>query len=337
MRAVSEFRLLLLIPLLWLLVGAAVVLAQSPDCPPGSDRPDCRSPSRAEGRGEPTTPFPFDISGQEGGATYVATASSGATRCREDTVVQDPRTWQPDPGAVVTLGPAQKTNVNGVTVPMQPVDEIHTGMYLPDGQGGYYWVGEKNAIPTPNPNNEAAIEIRLKVKELADQLLGAGGATVSVGGMVIMPSSFVHQDRYDVSSSFGRYIAEQMIHEFTSRGLKVREYHLQKAIDMRPGEGDFAMSRRGPDVSVEGRNVAVLTGTYYWDKENIFVNARLVRGSDDEVLRTGSLVFAQSEVSQKMLKSTGKMLGETYVGVRDFDIMTKGPGLTDIDRGYDIK
>lgn len=335
MRAYTNFRLLMLIPLLWLLLGLATALAQpgnsrDRNCPPGSDRPDCRSPRRAEGSADERIMFPFDFSAECASGVSVAT---GGDCPPGKPVMQDPRTWQPDPGAVVTLGPHQHSMVNGVPVPMQPVQDIHTGMYLPDGQGGYLWVGEKNAIPTPNPNNEAAIEVRLKVKELADQLLGSGMGL----GLVVMPSSFVHQDRYDVSSSFGRYVAEQMIHEFTSRGVRVREYHLQKAIDMRPAQGDFAMSRRGPDVSVASRNVAVLTGTYYWDKENVFVNARLVRGGDGDVLATGSLVFAQTLVSKKMLATTGRMLGETYVGVRDYDIMTRGPGLTDIDRGFDIK
>ena len=329
MRAYTNLRLLMLIPLLWLLLGLATALAQpgmsrGRNCPPGSDRPECRSPRMTEGSADEHNTFPLTFSGDG------STVTGGASGKPE---MQDPRTWQPDPGAVVTLGSHQQTMVNGVAVPMQPVKDIHTGMYLPDGQGGYLWVGKPNVIPPPNPNNEAAIEIRLKVKELADQLLGGG----LVFGVVVMPSSFVHQDRYDVSSSFGRYAAEQLIHEFTRRGVRVREYHLQKGIDMRPAQGDFAMSRRGPNASVANRHVAVLTGTYYWDKENVFVNARLVRGGDGEVLATGSLVFAQTLVSKKMLATTGMMLGETYVGVRDFDLMTRGPGLTDIDRGFDIK
>ncbi len=322
MHVVSRLQLLLIVPLLWLALLGIALAGEGGDedyTPPPPKRKVYKAP-----------PAPKHCVDGDCFPTH-----SDYTSGPRPPSTKDPRTWQPDPGAVVTLGPAQSTLVNGKHAPVQPMKDVHTGMYLPDGQGGYIWVGAENPIPPPNPNNEAAIEIRLKAQELAEQLLCATGHCLD--GLVMMPTSLVHQDRFDLSSSFGRYMAEQLIHEFRKRGVRVREYRMQHVIDSVPGRGDFAISRRGPNTPVVGQHAMVLTGTYYFDRENVFVNARLVRGDDGEVLRTGSLVFAQTMVSKKMLATVGNILRETYIGVRDYDTAVQGAGLTDIDQGYDIK
>lgn len=323
MRFYSRLQISLVIPLLWLLLLVGVALAGE-----GGDE------SYGKHLGQTSRPMPYAGPPAHLHDACVPEPVPSYTSGPRPPSTHDPNTWQPDPGAVVTLGPGKETSMHGKQAPMQPVMDVHTGMYLPDGRGGYVWVGAQNPVPNPNPNNEAAIEVRLKAKELADQLLGAGKP---IHNLVMMPTSLVHQDRFDMSSSFGRYIAEQLIHEFRKRCVRVKEYRLQQVIDSVPGQGDFAISRRGPDTPIVGRGAMVLTGTYYFDKENVFVNARLVRGDDGEVLRTGSLVFAQTMVSKKMLATVGGILRDSYIGVKDYDIMVRGPGLTDIDQGFDIK
>ena len=76
--------------------------------------------------------------------------------------------------------------------------------------------------PCPQPKWKARAELRLKVRELASQLFEAGKDQLAGG--VTMPASFVNQDNLDSSSSFGRYIAEQLFYELNQLGVPVREY-----------------------------------------------------------------------------------------------------------------
>ncbi len=242
-----------------------------------------------------------------------------------------------DPGAgVITQKSPQKANIDGREVDVYNVESVNAGFYAPDGKGGYLFFGSDRPMVDPNPVNEAARELKLKVRELADQLL-AGMQGQPLSGVIALPTSFVNQDNFAQSSSLGRYIAEQMFFEFNQRGVPVREYRMAPGIDPAPGQGEFLLSRQISDVPHQRPDIAVLVGTYYSDAENVFVNARLIHGETGMVLRTGSMVFAQTTVSRQMLAKTGVSLAPSVTTAMDFETATQGARLTDIDQGFDIQ
>lgn len=157
----------------------------------------------------------------------------------------------------------------------------------------------------PSPNDPAyidAVELKLKCRELADQML----ATVpndALQGFVAMPTSFVDQGNTSRSSPLGRFMAEGMFYEFNQRGFPTREYRLTGHISVQGGRDDLALAA-SQVVSTTGQKwAALVVGTYYVDKDATFINARLVRASDGLVLRTGQLVLVNTPIIARMGKS----------------------------------
>ncbi len=146
-----------------------------------------------------------------------------------------------------------------------------------------------------------AVELKLKCRELADQLL----ATVpndALQGFVAMPTSFVDENNTSTSSPLGRLMAESMFYEFNQRGFPTREYRLTGQISVVGGRDDLALASN-QIVSTGQKWAALLVGTYYVDKAATFINVRLVRASDGLVLRTAQLVLPNTPVIVRMGKT----------------------------------
>lgn len=222
--------------------------------------------------------------------------------------------------------------MDGMAVPMRSMRTIDSGIVVPDGNGGLIW--REGARPEPDPSHVAARELKLKVRELADQLL-SNIDRKSMKGVTAMPVSLVNQDDFDESSSFGRYMAEALFYEFNQRGFPVREYRGGDLV-LRQGEGEFLLSRAQQQIYVDSGMTMFVAGTYYQDKQNVFVNVRMFRAADGMVLRTAQLVFPQSDVSRRMLANTGRRFEETYVGMNDYDMLTRAFDLTAFDLGEDF-
>lgn len=238
-----------------------------------------------------------------------------------------------DPGAAMkTCGPFEG-NVRGKQVPIHPQNTQHAGVLIPDGRGGYVWTGAYSPIPMPSEGEAAGRELKLKVREMADQLLSIE-STTSLAGAIALPASFVHQDDFNRSSPFGRYIAEQLFHEFNQRGMPVREYRTGNEIVSRPGEGDFFLSRGAGNVVMNSPRAAVVVGTYYHDRHNVYVNARLINGVSGMVLRTANVVFPQTEVTRGMLAHVSLKPGT--MRIMDLDTVNRATDLTAIDLGEDV-
>ena len=156
----------------------------------------------------------------------------------------------------------------------------------------------KTVLPT-DPNFIAAQEVKLKVRELADQLI-ASLPNDALTNFVALPTSFVDQNNFNSSSPLGRYLAEGLIYEFSQRGFPIREYRTDGSITMSEGMGEAALARKGAIATAKGKGNALLIGTYHQDPDVIFVNARLVRSSDGIVLRTGQVLLTPNAVTLRM-------------------------------------
>ena len=220
-----------------------------------------------------------------------------------------------DPGAGAMADGMGAVSVDGREYGLHGNAGLRAGALVPDGAGDYVWIGTDKPIALPSAEMEGARELRLKVRELASQLFEAGKDELAGG--VTMPASFVNQDNLDSSSSFGRYIAEQLFYELNQLGVPVREYRTMGRIMTRPQDGEFALTRRMEEAAPVPTAGLVLTGTYYFDKHAVFVNARLYRPLDGMVLRTANLVFAQTPVTLTMLKrGSGMRLRQAEIEVK---------------------
>lgn len=173
----------------------------------------------------------------------------------------------------------------------------------------------KAPVTAMSPEYVDAQELKLKIRELADQLL-ATMPNQSLTGLVAMPTSFVNQDNVQQSSPFGRLVGESLIYEFNQRGFPVREYRLPGYIDIIPQQGDFALLRKGLVNTTGEKWAALIIGTYYRTPDAVFVNARLVRAADGMVLRTGQLVLVNNELIVQLTTPTATATAQTASGPR---------------------
>ncbi|MDR0465760.1 MAG: hypothetical protein LBH94_00205 [Deltaproteobacteria bacterium] len=158
--------------------------------------------------------------------------------------------------------------------------------------------GYKTMLPT-DPNYIAAQELKLKVRELADQLI-ASLPNDSLADYIALPTSFVDQNDFSESSPLGRYMVEGLTYEFNQRGFPVREYRTDGVITMDEGTGETTLARKGKLATAKGKNNVLILGTYHLDQDAIFVNARMVRPSDQLVLRTAQIMLTPNPVTLRM-------------------------------------
>lgn len=237
------------------------------------------------------------------------------------TAPQQPYRPGADPGAPLMARESGEANVNGQFMPLSTVITRDNGFMVPDNQGGMLW---NKGVPRPpaNPDTMEARELKLKVRELVDQLL-ATTPNDALTGYVALPTSFVNQDDFTESSSLGRYMAEQMFHEFNQRGFPVREYRLSGTLRLREREGEFLLSRAAGALPARENWAVYVTGTYYRDKYSVFINARLIRAADGLVLRTGALVLPGNGLLRRMLANTARTLPGGAMSIGDFDRATR--------------
>ena len=153
-----------------------------------------------------------------------------------------------------------------------------------------------------SPGYTDAVELKLKSRELAEQML-ATMPNDAIQGFVAMPTAFVNQNNTSQSSPMGRLMAESLFYEFNQRGFPTREYRLNGAINVQGGRDDLALAANQMVSTVGQKWAALVVGTYYVDKDATFINARLVRASDGLVMRTGQLVLVNTPILQRMAQA----------------------------------
>lgn len=162
----------------------------------------------------------------------------------------------------------------------------------------------KQTLPPQQPGYVDAVELKLKCRELADQMLSTVPNN-ALQGFVAMPTSFVNENNTSQSSPLGRLMAESMYYEFNQRGFPTREYRLTGKIQVEGGKNDLALAANDIIPTKGQKWAALLVGTYYVDKDATFVNVRLVRASDGLVLRTAQLVLPNTPVVTRMAMADG--------------------------------
>jgi len=196
----------------------------------------------------------------------------------------------------------------------------------------------------PDPAYADARELKLKVRELAEQLV-ADMQDCSLQGAVALPTSFVNLNDFNESSAFGRLIGEQLFYELNQRGYPVREYRMSGNIQPRAKAGEFALSRELGRLSARSGQAVVIVGTYTRGDNAVFVNARLIRPRDGRVIRTANLVIESNPTIESMLANKsrnvkgGVKVAGGAINIRDFDTAMRPPepqNLTFIDKGEDI-
>lgn len=220
--------------------------------------------------------------------------------------------------------------INGEETSLRESIDGDMGFTVPDSDGGLIWV------PAPAkpvvPGHADARELRLKVRELASQLIAT--MDPSLRGAVAIPTSFVNQEDFSQSSPLGRFIAEQFFYECNQRGFPVREYRMAPSVTVRE-DGEFLLTRKTGGVPTTTPGALFVAGTYFVDRQAVLVNARLVRGNGT-VLRTAQVILPSTGMTRRMLAGGGRSLKTGSLPIQDYKTTTQPTNLTPFDQGEDV-
>ena len=151
-----------------------------------------------------------------------------------------------------------------------------------------------------------AHELRLKARELTSQLLESW-VPANIKGMVAYITTFTPQSDLRAETEFGQYLRNAFMYEFNQRGFAVRDFSARNLIINKDGYA-YGISDGAYKTSVLNSKAALVTGTFYRDEEYLFINIRLIRGSDGMVLRSAQTILPVTPLVSRMTKQKPKPL-----------------------------
>ncbi len=142
--------------------------------------------------------------------------------------------------------------------------------------------------------------IRLMAQELENHLADADPQVGELAdGLAVC--SFVDLKKLTRTSSFGRYLAEQLMSEFQQRGYTVVEMRKTTSLMIQEKRGEYTLSRNPEDLNPSITAGAVLTGTYTLAGNNVLVNARIIDNRNSTMLTSSTLIFPRNQLVATLL------------------------------------
>lgn len=139
-----------------------------------------------------------------------------------------------------------------------------------------------------------------KTGELAAALLRNGGSGIG-DDYAFTVSTFVSLGSLYRTSSFGRFLGEQLIADLQHAGIEVVEVRKTEGLLVKEGFGEYGLSRDMNELNYIHEAQARVTGTYTVSGDKVFVSARILRNSDGAVLSAANLVFDRDALVADLL------------------------------------
>lgn len=113
--------------------------------------------------------------------------------------------------------------------------------------------------------------------------------------------SFVELKKLTRTSSFGRYLAEQLMTEFQQRGFPVNEIRKTNEILIQERRGEYGLSRDPESIRKRINSGTILTGTYTLTDHHVFVNARIIDAKSGTLLSSASTRLSRNNLLDTLL------------------------------------
>jgi TolB-like protein len=172
---------------------------------------------------------------------------------------------------------AEQKQSNDLVLPSVPYSQLPARQYI-------------GIHPSQSPEGR----LNARIIFLADQLARNLDKRMNYEPVVV--TSFVNLDNLKETSSFGRLIAEDLIHELQVRGWKVFDIRLAKDIIVKP-EGEFSITRDIRNIRNFYKVNGVITGTYTISSNGVIVNARLIDAKSGLIVSTAQTVISLEDIS----------------------------------------
>lgn len=118
-------------------------------------------------------------------------------------------------------------------------------------------------------------------------------------GVVVL--SFVEQQKLDRTTSFGRYLAEQLMNELQQNRVPVVELRQSHEVRVREPGGEYGLSRDPAEIAGQIEAAATLTGTYTVTDGQVMVTARIIDNRDSRLLASATAVIPRLDIVDELL------------------------------------
>ncbi len=178
----------------------------------------------------------------------------------------------------------------------------------PTAQGDPATETDQPAITTETAavdNNQTEAEaFKAAIQQMAVTLFTNIGDPDPVAGSLgdgIAVSSFVDLKKLTRTSSFGRYLAEQLMTEFQQQGYRVVEIRKSTSIMIQEKRGEYALSRDTAEINPNVAARAMIAGTYTLAGDHILVNAKVLDNKTAVLLSSATMVFPRTKLTDLLL------------------------------------
>ncbi len=157
--------------------------------------------------------------------------------------------------------------------------------------------------PTLAPHQEAT-GLVLSIEAMAAELLtNMDDPDPDSGDMAngLVVTTFVESSKLHKTSSFGRYLSEQLMNEFQRHAFTVVEIRKTTSIRLEEKKGEFGLARIEEEIAPNVKADAMLTGTYFVGNEDIIVTARILDNKTAALLASSTVIFPKNSLTKRML------------------------------------
>ncbi|MEN8257370.1 MAG: FlgO family outer membrane protein [Thermodesulfobacteriota bacterium] len=160
--------------------------------------------------------------------------------------------------------------------------------------------------PAIAPHQEAT-GLVLSIEAMAAELLtNMADPDPDSGDMAngLVVTTFVESSKLHKTSSFGRYLSEQLMNEFQRHAFTVVEIRKSTSIRVEEKKGEFGLARIEEEIAPTVKADAMLTGTYFVGNEDIIVTARILNNKTAALLASSTVIFPKNSLTGRMLADT---------------------------------
>ena len=117
----------------------------------------------------------------------------------------------------------------------------------------------------------------------------------------IAMGTFVELKKLTRTSSFGRYLAEQLMAEFQQHGYNVIEARKSNSMLVQERRGEYGLSRNLDEIRRSIAARTMVTGTYTLAGDKIMVNAKVLDNKDATLLSSATTLFPKTGLADLLL------------------------------------
>jgi TolB-like protein len=142
--------------------------------------------------------------------------------------------------------------------------------------------GCSTSQPATTSVHNIEVDLISEVRKAADSLVSKSSSLTRQAPL--LAATFADIDDLQQSSTFGRTLSEQFSSAMTSKGLPMIEVKMRDSLFIKERTGELILSRKLTSLVEAHDAQAILLGTYAQGGNNVYVNVRLVRTTDNMIL-----------------------------------------------------